>query len=131
MSTAERRGGDVQATAIEPAHGDLEAVAFAAEAIFSGYAHAVEHDGAGRLHVPAHLLLVGAEGQARRILLDDEGRDPLGAVFAGARHDHIEAGFTGAGDELFLAGQHIAVAVLDRLCLQRRRIEPEPGSVRR
>ena len=82
----------------------------------------LEDDLAGRLHVPAHLVLVGAEGQAGRIFRHDEGRNALRPVGAGARHDDVEVAVAGARDELLDAVQHIVAAALHRARLQRRRI---------
>ena len=93
LAAAERAGADVEPAAVEPGHGDLEAFALGADAIAAAGTRDALHDHLPRrLGVPAHLALVGAEGEAGRPLLDQEGRDAAGARLAGARHDEIEVG---------------------------------------
>ena len=61
--------GDVDPAPVEPGHGDLEALALCADAVLHRHAQALEDDGAGGLHVPAHLLLLLAETQALQVEL--------------------------------------------------------------
>ncbi|OYZ28271.1 MAG: hypothetical protein B7Y31_13105, partial [Novosphingobium sp. 16-62-11] len=122
LRPAQRAGGDVEAPAIEPRHGELEAVAFRAEAVFHRHAAILEDDGAGGLNLPAHLLLVGAEGQAGRPRFHENGGHTGGAGTAGAHHHHIEIRRAGAGNELLLPVQHIMVAIAHRTGLERGRI---------
>ena len=119
LRAAERAGGDIEPAAVEPGHRDLEARAFLAEPVGDRHAHILEDDGARRLRVPAHLALVGAERNARRVARHDESGNPGSAVAAGARHHHIEVARAGAGDELLLAVENIMVAVAHRPRRQR------------
>ena len=57
--------------------------------------------------VPAHLVLLGAETQSRRVLLDDERRDAARPVAAGAGHHDVDVGRPRAGDELLDAVEHV------------------------
>ena len=64
--------------AVEPHHGDAEAFAFAADAVGDGHSDLVEIDLRGRLRMPAELLFLRAEADARHVLLDDQAVMPLG-----------------------------------------------------
>ena len=117
LRAAQGAGRDVDAAAVEAAHGHGEALAqalLAADEAVGRDAHAVEHDLRRRLVAPAHLLLVRAEGQARGALVHQERGDALGALGAGAGHDQVDVGGAGAGDELLHPVEHPLVAVLDR-----------------
>jgi hypothetical protein len=129
LRAAQRTGGDVQPPAVQPGHGEAEALPLLADAIVGRHA-AVEVDLRGRLGVPAHLALVGPEAEARRALLDHEGRDALGALAARAGHDHIEVRDPAARDEGLAAVEHIVVAVRLAVVRMLAASEPEPGSVR-
>ena len=80
LGAAEGAGSDVEAAAIEACHGEAKAVAFLADAVGHRHADAVQDHLRGGLAFPAHLALVGAEGEAGRTLLDDERRDALCSV---------------------------------------------------
>ena len=110
-----------------PGHRDLEADAFLAEPVGDRHARILEDHRAGRLRVPAHLALIGAERQPRRVALDHQRRDAAGPVGAGPHHHHIEIAPAGAGDELLLAVEHIMVAVAHRAGAQRRRVRSGAG----
>ena len=118
LGAAERAGGDVEPAAIKACHGEAEAVALFADAIGRRHTHAIENDLAGRLGFPAHLALVGAKRKPRRILLDDEGGDALGAIVRRARHEDVNIRRARAGDELFGAGDDIIIAVFHGLGLE-------------
>jgi hypothetical protein len=90
LRAAERTGRDIDAAAVEPGHRDLEADALIAEPVGDRHAGILENHRAGRLRVPAHLALVGAERQPRRVALDHQRRDAAGSVAAGPHHHHIE-----------------------------------------
>ncbi len=107
---AQRAGADVDAPAVEPAHGELEALAFRADAVGGRHLAVLEDHLPRRLRVPAHLLLVGAEREPRRVLHHREGRDAAGALVARAREHEIEVGGAGAGDELLGAVEDVVVA---------------------
>ncbi|MNE14333.1 hypothetical protein D3C80_1072090 [compost metagenome] len=119
---AQRAGGDVQAPAVQAGHGVFEARAFLAHQIGDRHAAVVEADHGGRLGVPAHLLLIGAEGKAGRSRLDHQGRNALRPLAAGADHDDIDVRRPCARDEGLGAVQHIVVAVAHRRRPQRRRV---------
>ena len=78
LCAAERTGGDIEPAAVEPGHRDLEAVALVAEPVRDRHADIVENHGARRLRVPAHLALVGAERNARRVARHDSVEIPDG-----------------------------------------------------
>ena len=105
-----------------PGHRDLEADAFVAEPVCDRHAGILEDHRAGRLRVPAHLALVGAERKPGRVGLDHQRRDAAGPVAAGPHHHDIEVAAAGAGDELLLAVEHVMIAVAHRAGAQRRRV---------
>ncbi|MNM80956.1 hypothetical protein D3C81_929390 [compost metagenome] len=111
LGGAEGAAGDVQAAAVQSLHGVDEALAFRADAVARRNAHAFESDGAGRLRLPAHLVLVAAIADAFGVGRHQEAGDALGAVLAGARHDDQHVGAAGAGDEGLGAVQHVFVAL--------------------
>jgi hypothetical protein len=63
---AQRAGADVDAPAVEPHHRDLEAVTLGPEPVGDRHLAVLEDHRRGRLAVPAELLLLLAERQARR-----------------------------------------------------------------
>ena len=78
LRAAERAGGDVEAPAVEARPWRSGSPRPRRRGGWpTGHAAAVEAHGAGRLGVPAHLALVGAEGEAGRALLDHDRRDAL------------------------------------------------------
>ena len=99
LGAAEGGGGDVEPAAVEAGHGVAEAVALGAEQVLGRDRAGVELHLGGRLRLPAHLALLGAEGEAGGAGLDEEGGDALRAVAAGAGHDEVEVGEAAAGDE--------------------------------
>ena len=119
LRPAQRTGADIEPTAVQPHHRDAEALALAADQILRRHAHPVEIDLRGRLRMPAQLLLIGAEADARHVLLDHEAGNALRPVHAGAHHADINLVLAAARDELLCAGDDIMVAVLHRLGLQR------------
>ncbi len=72
LRAPERAGRDVEPSAVETAHGDLEPLPFGAHPIGHRHAAVLEHHHGGRLRVPAELLLLGAEREPRRALLDKQ-----------------------------------------------------------
>jgi hypothetical protein len=76
--------------AVEPGHGDAEAVALAADEVLRRHADIVEDQRRGRLRMPAELALGRAEADAGHVLLDREARDALGPGLAGADHRQVE-----------------------------------------
>ena len=108
---AERAGRDIQAPAIQTLHGVFETMALFAHKIACRNAAVVELDLCGGLALPAHLVLKPAKGQTRRAILDIDGGDALGTIFARAHHADIGIGIAAAGDERFGAIQHIALVI--------------------
>src|SRR3546814_5981375 len=77
-------------SAVETGHGDLEAVAFLAQPVFDRHPHSVQIDLRGRLRMPAELLLLRAEGDARHVFLNDQAGNALCALAPGADHGDIK-----------------------------------------
>src|ERR1044072_2345552 len=73
----------------------------------------------GRRQMPAELLLLGAEGDARHLLLDHQAAYALGPVESGADHGDVDLVLAAARDERFRAGDDIVIAVADRAGLAR------------
>src|SRR5207253_7787891 len=74
LGAAERAGGDAEAAAVEPGHGDREALPVGADAVPRRHPAIREIDRGGRLRLPAELLLRRAEREPRRFLLDHQAR---------------------------------------------------------
>ena len=70
------------------------------------------------------------EGEAGRVLLDDEGRNPGRAALRGAHHGDVDVRHAGAGDELLDPVHHVMVAVRTARVFSAAASEPAPGSVR-
>src|SRR5262249_55162372 len=109
LRTPQRAGADVQAAAVEPGHGEAEAVALGTDAVLDRDLDVVEVDLRCGRRVPAELLLVRAEADAFLVLLDDQAGDALGPppyteiILAGADHGDVEVVDAAAGDELLRA----------------------------
>ncbi len=73
----------------------------------AGTLQSAKIDLAGRLHMPAHLVLERAEGEAGRVLRHHQGRDAFRAVLAGAHHGHVDVAVARPGDELLGAVEHV------------------------
>ncbi len=114
LRAAERAGADVEPPAVEPRHGDLETLAFAADAVGDRHTAILEHHHGGRLRFPAEFLFRRAVGQAGRALLHHDAGNAARAGFAGARHHHVNVGDAAAGDEGLGAVEHVSVAVAAR-----------------
>src|SRR5262249_6758411 len=99
LRSADRTGADVQPSALKPGHRHLEADAFRADAVLSGYAALLKNDHRRRLGVPAELPLLLAEGKPGRALLDYDAGDSRRPRPAGAHHADVDLRFAGAGDE--------------------------------
>src|SRR5438477_197918 len=89
--------GMVLEIAVAARHGDLEAIALAANEVRGRDAHVFHDQGSGRLAVPAELLLRRSERQALGPLLDGEAGDAARPRTAGARHDQVEVAHATAG----------------------------------
>src|SRR5258708_17187953 len=72
LRTAERAGRDIEAPAIEPAHGDLEALSFGADAVRNRDAARLQDHHGGRLRMPAEVFLLRAEGAPGGAVRDQE-----------------------------------------------------------
>ena len=104
----------------------FEALALGADEVRRRHPAIVEiHHGRG-LAVPAEFLLLGAEAQPRRTVLDHETRDALRSVVAGAHHADVQVAARGAGNERLGAVDHIVVAVTHRPGRQSRGVGPGP-----
>ena len=84
-----------------------EAGALVGKPVLDRHAAVGEDHLPGRLHVPAHLVLVGAEGKAGRVLRHDQRRNAFRPVLAGPHQRHVDVAVAGAGDELLGAVHHI------------------------
>ena len=103
-------------------HGDLETFSFLAEPVSHRHPHVLKNHCPGRLRVPAHFALVGAERNSRRVARNNESGNARWARAAGARHHHIEIAGSGTGDKLFLTIEDIKVAIACRTRHKRRSI---------
>src|SRR5262249_59861790 len=88
---AEALRGDARAGAVEDAHRDLEALPRLAQKVVGGNADIVERELAGRRAADAHLRLEPPDLEARRVGLEDEGRDAcVAGPGGGLRGDRIQ-----------------------------------------
>src|SRR5262249_10327540 len=126
-SCTQRTGSDVDAPAIEPAHGKAEAAPGRADQVGKGYLAVVEDHLPGGLCVPAHLFLVGAEGEAGGVLHHGKGGDAVGTLLARTREHKIKIAAARAGDELLAAIEEVVIAGETRGGLERGGIGPGSG----
>src|SRR5439155_979080 len=68
LRSAERTGADVDAPAVEAHHGDAKAFTLRADAVGDRHANFVEIDLRSGLRMPAELLFLCAEADARHVL---------------------------------------------------------------
>ena len=116
LHAAHRAAAQAGAAGVQDAHGHLEALADLAEHVVAGDAHVVEPHGGGRAGADAHLVFVGAGGDAGHVAGDDEGgqrRLALRAV-GGLGEDGEEVGDAAVGDPELLAVEDPVVAVAAR-----------------
>ena len=110
----ERLRGHAGARAVEDPHRDLEALTLGAEQVRDGDAAVVERQLAGRGPGDSHLRLEPRDREARRVTLDEEGRDAgVAGVWVGLREDGVEARDASVGDEALAAVEDVLVAVTD------------------
>ena len=101
---ADRLRGDADASGIEHAHRDREALAFFAQQVFLRQHVVGELDLAGGRGADAELRLGLAGVEARQLGVDDEGRHALGAdARRGDREQHDVARHRTGGDPALLA----------------------------
>ncbi|KAF1730330.1 hypothetical protein CRV24_009791 [Beauveria bassiana] len=107
--------GDADAALVEDANGVLVAVAGLAEQVLLGDDDVVKVEDAGGAGADAKLLFLLRNGEAGRVLVDDEGGDALVAL-AGVEvgKDDEEAGFHGVCDPHLGAANLVAVGRLGR-----------------
>ena len=84
------------------------------------HAAILEHHHRGRLRLPAELLLLRAEREPRRALLDHDAGNALRPGAAGAHHADVDVGDAAAGDEGLGAVEHVMIAVAHGARLQAR-----------
>ena len=123
MPHAQRR--DVQPPAVQHGHGDLHAFAFFAQPVGDRHARILEDHVADIRALLAHLLLGLADGDARRVALHDERRQPLRPrrVRIRPRHHGEDRRLVGIGDVALRSVEHVVVAIAHgfRLCRSRIR----------
>src|SRR5207302_6871566 len=111
LGAADRACRDVEPAAVEPSHGDAEALPLFADPVCDRDPTIVEQHHGGRLRFPAELLLRCAERQAGRVLLDHDAGNAPRALAAGACHHDVDVGEAAAGNERLDAIEHIFVAL--------------------
>src|SRR5690606_38235451 len=111
---ADRTTGNIQTATVQALHGVDEAFALGADTVAGRIAHTHEGDGAVRLRLPAHLVLVASVAHTRRIGGHQQAGYALGALFAGAGHDDQHVGTACTGDEALAAVDDVVVTVSSR-----------------
>ena len=105
-----RACGDGVPGVVQRRHGDLEAFAFLAEAVFHRNWRVVEGNPAGVAGVHAQLAVDGAGGYAGEAPLDDERRDaPMPFLRVGLGEDQEVVGHVRQGDPHLLAVEDVDV----------------------
>ncbi len=125
---AERAGGDVEPSAVQPHHREAEAAALVADPV--GDRHAAHCRrctiAVGWLRHPS--LRSGAPKVRPGVPFSTTiAETPAGALAAGAGHDDVDIGGSGAGDERLGAVQHVIVALAPGAGLQRRGVGARAG----
>jgi hypothetical protein len=116
-------GGDQRARVVEGLHGDLEALALAAEQVLGGNLDVLEGDAAGVARPLPHVVLLLADGDTGRLGVDDEAAHALVAGVRVGLGEHEEPrGVAGAGDPHLLAVEDVLVALLDGRGLDRSNV---------
>src|SRR5262249_45996738 len=115
------------ASLIEREHRDLESLADAAEHVLFRHFDFVHLEEAGVAREDAPLLLHRAARESLERPLDDERRETGGIALLllleiGPRDDEEVVGDVGERDPALLAGQNVAIALLDRRRLDRARV---------
>ena len=112
LRRAHRAGGNVDAPAVQPLHGNFETLALAPEQVVGGNAHIVKTDGARGLAVPAHFFFFFAVADARQMRRHGKRADAACARLriARARHQHQHIGGTGAADKRLAAVDDVFAA---------------------
>ena len=111
LSRTKGDGGKVETATVEPRHRQAKAGAGLAHEV-AGVDAAFVHDHVGRgLRPPSHLVFQCAETKAGGAGLDGNAGDASRTRIAGARHDEVEVGKSGAGDEALGAVEHKRFAV--------------------
>src|SRR5262249_10245105 len=118
LRAPKRAGRDVEAPAVERAHGDLEALPLGADAVGGRDAARFEYYHGGRLRVPAEVFLLRAEGEPGGAILDQEARDAVRAPFSRARHHEVDVGTAAARNERLGAIEHVMIAAAPRAGFQ-------------
>ena len=103
LGASQGTGRDVQATAVEPGHGDIESRAFRADAVADWYSGVFEVDHGGGLCMPAKFALIGAEADARGVLLHHQTADTAMTCIASSDHADINFVYSRTGDERLAA----------------------------
>ncbi len=115
FADAHAQAGHQGALQIEPAHDDLDAFVFLAHQVGCRHAAVVEHQLAGLAAAKAHLDELLRHLEAGEILLDDEGRDALGAKLRrGLGVDQQHVGDRAVGDVDLGAVEDVVVALTVR-----------------
>ena len=118
---------NVQPSAIEHTHRDLEAFALCTKHVFGRDRHIVEMHIADMRALLTHFLFRRTDAQAGRIGRDEEGRDASCARLAGARHDSEQMRAVGIGDVTLGAGQPPLIAVADGAGFDVGAVRPDIG----
>src|ERR1700688_4244800 len=111
---------DTDPAAVQRRHRDREPGSLIAEAVRGGNAHAVEHELRRPGTMQSHLRerYPGPDPGERG--LDQKGADPVRAL-AGTRHDDVEIGVAGTGDEGLGSVENVGVTVAHGAGLHRDR----------
>src|SRR5439155_10087145 len=124
---AQRAGADVDASAIEPHHRYFEPVTFRSQPIGNRHLAVLEDHRRRGLAVPAELLLLLAERQARRSRLNDERGNAACPRPSGAQHHDVDVASPAARDEGLGAVHDIVVALEFGARAERRGIGARTG----
>src|SRR5699024_4696391 len=118
LSNAQSLRCDADSAAVQRRHSDAEALAFLSQEVLLRNDAVLEDQLCGGRTADTHLLLLGADAEAREVLLYDERGDALRALaLIGHREDDVDIRLAAVRDENLAAVEDIMVALQNSLGL--------------
>ena len=125
LCQANRLRGNADATAVERAERNLQALPFSAENVFGGHATILENNFSGARESKAHLVFVAADAKARRGGLDEKRRDSASTDgWIGLGEDNVDVRESAVRHPALRAVQDVGIAIADGACLNSGGVGP-------
>ncbi len=113
---------------VEGVHRVIEPATFLADQVLGRYRNVVEDDLSGRRTADSQLLLELADGEARRVVLDDERADPaVTCLRVRLGEDCVQLGDARVRDPHLAAGEDVSIAVSNGSRLHRGNVAAGVG----